>query len=358
MSLLGKDQETVMEALKTLAENGERLKATETELEEVKKEVEDLKDENKQNQKKIKDLLDDLQYERNENEDLEIDLKKTEKQVDILKHGIRNKDSIIDGLDKILKEKENEMNKLGETKAIEEKKGTIQNNVIKELKDKLNEKEEIISDGEREKEELDNLLKEIKQLEGANKEKERMLDNIVIENEKLKVTLEKLESTKENLSLGDELNLHVSKTFICEECGKSFDMRSEMNLHIENVHEKVNDKKLWTAKLTEMEIKICGQKVEISSGIFRLKEKELNLNKICRCRGFCRINHQKHSWSKSRSTNLFGKMLNLNANQVTKCQGAVQKSYTCDSCEENFVKMIELRKHKKTTHKSSPAITA
>ena len=354
MSLLGKDQETVIEALKTLSENGERLKVTESELEEVKNEVEDLKDENRQKVKKIRDLKDDLQYESNLNEDLESDLKKAEKQVDIFKHGIENKDCIIEGLDKILKEKDVEVNKLKETVAIEEKKGVIQKNVIKELKDKFNEKVEVIKHNE--KEELDHLVQEIKQLEATNKEKERILENVEIEKEKLKVKLEKLESINENLSLGDELNKDIVKTFSCEECGKSFDKRSDMKTHIEILHEKthpVNEKNLWKAKLKETEIQIYEQKLELSSGLFSLKEKEINLNKICRCRGFCRIRHEEHNWTKSKASEIYEALQKL---AEPKATGAIKKNYSCNQCESNFVRLVQLKCHMKTNHKTSTAV--
>ena len=194
MSLLGKDQETVVEALKTLAENGERLKVTEKELEEVKIEIEDLKDENQQNQKKIKDLKDDLHYERNFNEDLETDLKKAERQVDIFKHGIGiNKDSIIDGLDKILKEKGDEMNKL----------------------------------------------------------------RFKIENEKLNVKLEQIVSTKETISLAEELNnlnIHLINPFKCETCEKEFEQKRDLRMHMKIQHEEFNEKNTSKAKLKEIEI--------------------------------------------------------------------------------------------------------
>ena len=55
-------------------------------------------------------------------------------------------------------------------------------------------------------------------------------------------------------------------------------MRSEMKMHVETVHEKVNEKKLWKAKLKEKEIEVCSQKFKISSEIFSLKEKEISLN--------------------------------------------------------------------------------
>ena len=342
---------------------GERIRAQDEKIKSLEEDSKNNEEQDKQKEKDNKDLRNNLQNEKEVCEDLEkevlnmeSDLKKAEKLVEILKHGLGNKDSIIDGLNKILKEKDDEINKLNEAVAKVEKKDLIQNNVIKELKDNLKNKEEIINHSE--KEELDKLMDEIKQLEAVNKEKEIMLENVKLENEKLNVQLGKLMSIKENVSLGDELNMHISKTFNCEECGESFDMRSEMKMHVETVHEKVNEKKLWKAKLKEKEIEVCSQKFKISSEIFSLKEKEISLNKICRCKGFCRINHYKHSWSQSKSTNLFEKMLNLNVHHVAKLQGAVQKSYTCDSCEEKFVKMVELKKHKKTIHKCSTATIA
>jgi len=355
MSLLGQDQDTVIEALKTLAENGERLKVTEKELEEVKNEVEDLKDENQQHQKEIRDLKDDLQYERNLNEDLEIDLKKAERQVDIFKHGIGNKDSIIDGLDKIIKEKGDEMNKLKEAKAIEEKKCEIQNNVIKELKDKLKEKEEIINYGD--KEELDNLEREIKQLEISNKAKEELVESFRIEKESLLDKLKAFEEKTpllENETLELELQDLVTQPFKCHECSKTFNARSDLRCHIRNEHEK----KILERKLVSFELLLCKQKLQLSDSFLNLKEREIKKANVCSCRGFCYIQHSKHNWKKPMSDYFQDKLENLQKANIGVCNGALKKKYSCQHCEATFVKQGDLKKHKKTNHKTSTVICA
>ena len=56
-------------------------------------------------------------------------------------------------------------------------------------------------------------------------------------------------------------------------------------------------------KLHELELQILEQKLDFTQTISKLKEAE----QTCRCSGWCAINHQKHSWKKSSSKELYSK---------------------------------------------------
>jgi len=341
---------------------GEHIRAKEAKLVEVIDVLENIKEQIQQKDKDIKDMKRDMEHQRNLNEELENDLKvkedqikqleKTETQVNILKHGMINKDSIIGGLDKIIKEKDDDMNQLREAKAIEEKKGVIKNNVIKELKNTLKDKEDI---NHSEKEELDNLEREIKELEAANKEKERMLENVAMENENLKVKLEKL-STKENLSLGEELNVYLSKTFKCKECGNSFDKKIEMKMHMKNKHEK----EVWKIRVQEMERKLSEQKCNLGKDLYYLKEKESTEKLICQCTGVCKINHFRQNWKMSQSSAIFSKFKDSFEVSQDNCQMVAEslQKIACTYCVQSYEKLGDLGRHMKANHKKYTATTS
>ena len=106
LSLVGKDQETITEAIKDLAENAEKVKKLEMEnsdlhieLEESKEEIHYLK--NKLNQKY--DLVEDLEHE----------LDKNEEKFEEAKKGIISKENELDELEKLL------LNKLRKTTYLE-----------------------------------------------------------------------------------------------------------------------------------------------------------------------------------------------------------------------------------------------
>ena len=127
-----------------------------------------------------------------------------------------------------------------------------------------------------------------------------------------------------------------------------------------NQHEEFNEKNTLKAKLKEIEILVYKQKLHLTAKLFNLKEKEVNESRFCRCRGFCRINHEKYSWKKSASAELFCALENLEMyeNIKQKETGTLKKIYTCELCEEAFVKIGDLKMHKKTIHKTSTVISA
>ena len=94
-----------------------------------------------------------------------------------------------------------------------EKKISIQNKIISELKDNLGEKHEFQNN----QEDILNLVDDIKHLKEINEEKEFQLENISREHAELKFKLASMETDQEK-SLEDELGLQVGKIFKCGEC--------------------------------------------------------------------------------------------------------------------------------------------
>ena len=72
LSLVGKDQDTITEAIKELAQNGEKVKSQEEKNYELKSELNDAKDEIKYLGSKLDqkyDLIEDMEHELEKNED-------------------------------------------------------------------------------------------------------------------------------------------------------------------------------------------------------------------------------------------------------------------------------------------------
>ena len=171
-------------------------------------------------------------------------------------------------------------------------------------------------------------------------------------NDNLKVKLARL-SRKENMSLGEELNVYISRTFQCEECGNSFDKRSELKIHMKNEHER----EIWKIRVQEIERKLSDQKCNLVGDLYYLKEKESREKQICNCRGICRINHLKQNWRISQSSEIFSKFKDLNDLSQDRCQivAGTLKKISCTYCEQSFEKLGDLGRHMKADHKKSTA---
>ena len=234
---------------------GEKIRALEEDNKALDNNLEDLKEQCSQKEKAVEDLKYDLNHERVINEELEEDLDRKIDEVDQIKKDLRMKEESFDNLEMVLKEKIVEIFHLRENtesmghqifEAIKlEKKVDIQNNLINDLKNKLKEKEEVETFNE--KEEVEKLVTEIKHLEIENGEKKRALENVTTENEMLKAKMENLQrqnsenQLEESINLEDELSLHVGKGFKCEKCGKEFETRWNLQSHLKNDHEVLNN---------------------------------------------------------------------------------------------------------------------
>ena len=374
MSLVGKDQETIVEAFKALAANAEKVKAQDIEIERLYSDLDILKEENHY-------LKNKLDYKRDVIEDLEQEIEKKDDEVKNAKKDVELKEKEFNDLEKFVLERVEEINFLRENnislgKQIGEginleKKVVIQNNVIKELQDALRENENVAN--VEMTEEINNLIKEIEQLQSQNNEKERMLKSLNAEHDNLRNNVEQLEEKNIELkreiyekednvqSVSEEMeqliDFKITKPFKCKKCERTFDSRSDLRSHIKIDHEKEE----WKLKVQEIERKLADQKFDIVSNLYCLKETEIKDSQKCRCRGFCRINHSKYNWSKSKTDEIISNLEDLNVkfavNIIKKGtvnrNGAFKKKYSCDQCDETCVKQGELKKHKKTNHGTS-----
>jgi chromosome segregation ATPase len=172
LSLVGQDQDTIVDAIKDLAANAEKVKDQEMEIKELYSKLDDNKEEihylkNKLEQKY--DLIDDMEH----------DLDKIERKLKEAKENLEQKETDFNRLKMLISEQVEEINVLRETNfsmvnqiaeniSMEEK-IMVQDAVIKDLSDK--------GDIETNKEmhevtvERDNLLLEVDHLEKENEEK-------------------------------------------------------------------------------------------------------------------------------------------------------------------------------------------
>ena len=134
-----KDQETIVEALKSLAGHGVKVEAQKEEIQRLYSELDSFKEENQY-------LKNKLDYKRNVIEDLEQEINAKDYEVKQIKENFASKEEEFNELEKFVVEKVEEINILREKnlsmvnqigKNIRmEKKIDIQNNVIKELRER------------------------------------------------------------------------------------------------------------------------------------------------------------------------------------------------------------------------------
>ena len=301
---------------------GGHMRVKEARIKELEKELEKTIDKNKQNVKDFYDLKENLQQEREINEELLDEVKRNDEEIKHLKKCVQNRDEIDNSLEEEFRERTEEIKHLKENceslavqvgkELILEQKLKIQNNVILELKGKIKDVEKLTNVATIE--EIESLMSEIKQLEKENKRKEYQLKEVHEENsmmhDKLKFleenkielidNLEKLKSQNaHSVSLSEELN--PAKVFTCERCDQTFGRCRDLKSHIRNEHKKREVTTTMKLRLQKLEKQILQQKLYITNKIADLKETESLEQQTCRCRGWCAITHQKHSWKPIRS---------------------------------------------------------
>ena len=306
------------------------------ELEESKEEIHYLK--NKLNQKYT--LVEDLKHDLDRNEEK---FKETKKELSLTEEKLNALENLVaEQVEEINILRDNNQSMISQISenVMMEKKINVQNAVIKELKDKVKEKNEF----KNEEKEFMKLVDDIEHLKGVNEEKEIQLENISKENELLKVKLDRLEAIEsENVVLkghldknadvdkNNELDSHFSRNFKCKECDEHFGNRRDFEHHKRNVHTMHGMK----MRLHELEIRILEQKFDVSVKISKLKEAE----HTCHCAGWCAINHLKHSWKKSSSKNLCSKFQKI----ADECPP--KEMYTRNICEDKFTNVNHLETH-------------
>ena len=178
LSLVGQDQDTIVNAIKDLVSNAEKVKDQENQIKELNNKLDDHKEE-------IQYLKNKLDQKYDLIEDLEQDLDKTEEKVKAAndelgyqKNVAANKDRMISTLNEMRQESEDKCSNL------EQK--------LNELNENLTQRINPVD----EQEEIQNLVKDIEHLRVINEEKEHEIENISRRNEKFKVQLDGLNNQK------------------------------------------------------------------------------------------------------------------------------------------------------------------
>ena len=272
LSLVGKDEETILDAMKEMVENVDKVKNREKEIDELNNKLEDHTEE-------IYYLRNKLDQKRNVIEEMENESEKIDEKYKKAKDDLKFKDKERNLLEKLIGEQVEEINILRENNqsmviqisenVMMENKINIQNKVIKELKDKMKEESKFINQNE----EIVKLDEEIQYLKDVNEEKEIQLKNISEENDLLIVKLASLEAIESgNIILKDkldknedvekncELESHFGRNFACKECCKTFGSRVDLKTHKRIVHAM----HIMKMRLHELDIRILEQKLDVS----------------------------------------------------------------------------------------------
>ena len=188
-------------------------------------------------------------------------------------------------------------------------------------------------------------MEDISLLTKMNKEKENTLANVLNENNTLHENLIDIE--KESNALREEIadsekneefdkNLSDELGILDPRVHNASPVFEQNNLFQNNSTENLL-KKIWKLKLTQLEKTISSQKLNLTSSLIQLKEKENADAKSlrCACKTFCRIIHQKHNWKRSPSQVIYSKF---------------KEAYSCEKCDETFQNVDCLQLHMKRIH--------
>ena len=361
MSLVGKDQETIVDAIKEMAENVEKVKNQENEMEELNNELENHKEE-------IHYLRNKVDQKRDVIEDMENELDKIEEKYKKAKNELELKDRERHALEKLISDQVDEINILRDNNQSMvsqisenvrmEKCIVVQTKVIKDLENRLNDAEKV--DVTKEVDELlleiENLQKEneekVKLLEDLDKENQILQDNLKSEQEKKHEFQDSLEKVNDNLALNEELSLErkIHSKFPCELCGKGFDMKKDLKIHFEMSHKKQLGLRRLNEQVESLETKLLQQKYILMSSLSNLQQKDLKRKHVCQCAGVCRINHNIYNWSRPRSEPLVIKSKDVLEKQVCVEKESEPKHFQCQTCGKMFENPNHLKTHVEALH--------
>ena len=303
LSLVGKDHDTIVEALEGLAKNGEKVKIQEDEIKQLNGDIEEHKEE-------VHYLRNKLDMKRDIIDDLEHELERKDVEVNELRKALELKEKEFEDLEKFVTARVEEINILRENNQsmvnqiaenIEiEKKLDIQEMALKDFKEQLkdNEKENNILIEDRV-----SILKEVEKLRNENEVKESLLKSLDEECKDLKEKLGELEKERKEFE-SNETTVKMLRKFKCDECHYEFESLRDLKIHQKNKYEVLH----WKRKLSNWEMNLNDQKMNLVTEILKIKEKEFAEKQTCSCRGWCGINHQKHSWRKSQSDSILLKL--------------------------------------------------
>ena len=353
-SLLGRDEEFVIERIQTMIRNEEIVGAQKEEIEILKSDLDKLKEENYH-------LASKLEYKREIIQDMETELDKFETRSKDEKNKIALNEKELDELQEFIAKQVEEINILRDNNlsmvsqisenSRMEKQIDIQNKVIKDLKDRLKDAEKVDLTMEVEKLllEVENLQKEneekVKLLQNIEQENQTLADNLKIEQDEKHALIENKEQVGDNLSLAEELSLvsQIPIKFPCELCGKGFVKRISLKFHHEVDHGKQHRLNILNEKFVSLESKVLHQKYILMSSLSNLQEKDMKRKHVCHCAGVCRINHRIYNWSRPRSEPLVCKSKDVLKKQEPKI-------FQCQNCGKCFKNAEQLNTHEEALH--------
>ena len=165
---------------------GENIRAKEETIKSLECALEKYIEQSNQKEKDYNDLKNDLKRERENNDDMEDILDKRDNEINQLNENIKAKNKDLESLELFVKQRVEEINNLRENNISMgnqlfdviklEKKVSIQENVIRELKEnmKKSENDDLTN-------EIDNLMKDNAKLQEENREKEKLVESMNIE---------------------------------------------------------------------------------------------------------------------------------------------------------------------------------
>ena len=203
----------------------------------------------------------------------------------------------------------------------------------------------------------------IEKLETNNKSLKNTNDDLMDELEEKNMKIKDLELQAELKtsvkSLSDELS--QLEVYSCRECDATFLDQNDLKEHDAKSHGCSAPNLRWDLlnKIKEPENTTSVQKFNLSTSVFQLKKKELKEVRNCKryCKQFCRMNHQKHCFVKSKSDEILSRLEIDHKNPDNpghiKSFGfcAIRKCYACHLCEKDFQTQGDLKKHKRSEHK-------
>ena len=200
---------------------------------------------------------------------------------------------------------------------------------------------------------------QIEVLDNANdllKQKNNDLSDELEEKVKEIGDFEVLHLTKDShSSLGDELS--QVQLFECDKCKAGFMNEAELKVHVSTSHGQsaTNLKSELLERISLLEKEISQQQINLSTSTLTLKKNETEAKKTCNCRlsdrkRFCRINHYRYTYIRSKSDEIYSKVVEKPDNSiqvVSSVFGAIRKKFTCKACDKEFQKQGHLKKHNK-----------
>ena len=106
-----------------------------------------------------------------------------------------------------------------------------------------------------------------------------------------------------------------------------------------------NEKKIMKEKLNQMDIQINFQKLQMTEKILEINFRESYVKDTCKCKGNCKINHNKYTWWKRNGQELYSKLLNVDKPESNEKDAVeILKSYSCNPWHLNFLNASHLGK--------------